>query len=161
MRIRENKYIVLGLLLVALLVASCADADVLMEDTRPIGNQSWSSSDTVEFEFAIDDTTAYFDFYLNLRTTTSYEYANCYVFATLKSPTMIVVDTINIPLADGASGRWLGDVSGSMVENHVMFIHKVRFHELGSYDISFVQGMREDPLSEISDVGLTIKKVNE
>lgn len=159
MRIKGIKHIIL-LLLVAML-SSCVDGDILIEETTPISDQSWSSKDTVAFEFNIDDTTAYFDFYLNLRTTTSYEYANCFVFATLKSPTMIVVDTIDIPLADKSSGRWLGDVSGSMVENHVMFIHKVRFHELGKYDISFVQGMRDEPLGEISDVGLTIKKANQ
>lgn len=74
---------------------------------------------------------------------------------------MVFVDTINIPLADGANGRWLGDVSGSMVENHVLFMKNVRFQELGKYQISFVQGMRDEPLRDISDVGLTIKKANQ
>lgn len=131
-----------------------------MEDTVPISNQSWSSQDTISFTFEIDDTVSYFDFFLNLRTTTSYEYSNCFVFTTLESPTMLAVDTIPIPLADRASGRWLGEVSGSMVENHVLFMKNVRFHELGEYRIRFVQGMRDEPLGEISDVGLTIKKAN-
>ena len=151
----------MSVFLLALIYTSCADGDILMEDTKPISNQSWSSKDTVSFTFDITDTTAYFDFYLNLRTTTSYEYSNCFVFTTLESPTMIVGDTINIPLADGASGRWLGEVSGSMVENHVMFMHKVRFHEVGKYGITFVQGMRDEPLAEISDVGLMIKHTNQ
>lgn len=142
-------------------MTSCVDADIVMEDTTPISGQSWSSNDTVSFTFEIDDTTEYFDFYMNLRTTTSYEYSNCFVFAKLESPSMIVEDTINIPLADPSSGRWLGEVSGSMVENNVMFIRKVRFHEAGTYKIHFVQGMRDESLAEISDVGLTIRKFNQ
>jgi gliding motility-associated lipoprotein GldH len=161
MKRKVNKYIVLSLLSALTIFTSCADADVLMEDTTPIAGQGWSSKDTISFAFDIEDTVGYFDFYLNLRTTTSYGYSNCFVFATLESPTMVAVDTINIPLADGASGRWLGEVSGSMVENHVLFMKNVRFHELGKYHISFVQGMREEPLAEISDVGLTVKKVNQ
>lgn len=154
---RTSNYITF--ILLVLLMTSCVDGNVLMEDTVPISKQSWSSNDTVSFDFDIDDTTGYFDFYLNLRTTTSYEYSNCFVFASLESPTMVAIDTINIPLADPSSGRWLGEVSGSMVENHVLFMKNVRFHELGKYHIRFVQGMRNDPLGEISDVGLTIKTV--
>lgn len=154
---KVNNYIVIAILALGLLT-SCADGDVILEDTTPMAGQNWNSNDTVVFMFDIEDTVGYFDFYMNLRTTTSYEYSNCFVFATLVSPTMYAVDTINIPLADPSSGRWLGEVSGSMVENHVLFMKNVRFHEVGEYGIKFVQGMRDEPLGEISDVGLTIKK---
>lgn len=142
------------------MLTSCADPNVVTEETTPMPNQVWSATDTVSFGFNVDDTVGYFDFFLNLRTTTSYEYSNCYVFATLVSPAMFASDTINIPLADPSSGRWLGAESGSMVENHVLFMKKVRFHEMGAYTIKFVQGMRDEELKEISDVGLTIKKSN-
>ena len=158
---KVNKHIIVVLFAITTLFASCADGDIHMEDTVSISNQSWSAKDTISFDFDINDTVGYFDFYLNLRTTTSYGYSNCFVFATLESPSMVAVDTINIPLADGASGRWLGEVSGSMVENHVLFMKNVRFHEVGKYRIKFVQGMRDEPLGEISDVGLTIKTVNQ
>lgn len=157
MKRKVNKYLITLIMAISVVLTSCADGDVLMEETMPIANQNWSSTDTISFAFDIEDTVGYFDFFLNLRTTTSYGYANCYVFATLESPTLVAVDTINIPLADGASGRWLGEVSGSMIENHVLFMKNVRFHEVGKYQIKFVQGMRDDPLAEISDVGLTIK----
>ncbi|CAG5077183.1 gliding motility lipoprotein GldH [Parvicella tangerina] len=156
-----TKHILFPVLLTFILMTSCTDGDIMMEDTTPIAGQQWNAQDTIMFSFEIEDTTSYFDFFMNLRTTTSYEYANCFVFATLESPTMLAVDTINIPLADPSSGRWLGEVSGSMVENHVLFMKNVRFHELGEYKIRFVQGMRDNPLGEISDVGLTVKKVNQ
>lgn len=159
MRKKANN-IIFGLLMFGLIeLTSCSDGSIVKEETYPISNQSWSLTDTVDFDFDVDDTTNYFDFFLNIRTTTSYGYSNIYVFTTLESPTMVAVDTIPIPLADPSSGRWLGKVSGSMVENHVLFMKNVRFHELGNYKIRFVQGMRDAELAEISDVGLTIKKV--
>ncbi|MCB9195478.1 MAG: gliding motility lipoprotein GldH [Flavobacteriales bacterium] len=148
------------LVLLGIMTISCSDPNIVTEETRPLSGQVWNADDTIGFEFDVEDTIGYFDFYLNLRITTSYNYSNCYVFTTLESPDMFAADTINIPLADPSSGRWLGDESGSMVENHVLFMKNVRFHELGKYKIKFVQGMRDVGLTEISDVGLTIKKAN-
>lgn len=138
-------------------VTSCGDASVYYEGTVAVDNQIWNAKDTVTFEFEIEDTTQKYDFYLNLRTTTSYGYSNFWAFVQLESDNMIAFDTINVPLAD-PSGKWKGDASASMVENNILFMDNARMNSTGTYKISFVQGMRENELSEISDVGLTIKK---
>jgi len=143
-----------------MLFSSCGDAAVFFEENKEISNQSWSQEDIITFEFDIDDTVQRYDFFLNLRTTTSYEFSNIYIFTELVSPTLIAKDTIG-PLLAEQTGRWLGEESGSMVENNIWFMTNVRFTETGHYKILFEQGMRKKELAEIVNIGLTIKKVKD
>ena len=53
----------------------------------------------------------------------------------------------------------MGKHSGSVVENDLLFITKKRFPQTGTYNLKFVQAMRQDDLNEILDVGLRIKEV--
>ena len=55
------------------------------------------------------------------------------------------------------TGKWYGKVSGSMVENHILFMKNVRFPQMGKHTITLNQGMRDAKLNEVVDVGLTIK----
>lgn len=142
-------------LLLGLIVTSCADENVFYEASEVMENQEWSATDTIAFEFDIQDTVQKYDFFMNMRITTSYEWANCYVFMSLAGPELVAFDTVQIPLAD-LTGKWNGKLSGSMVENNVLFMKSVRFPQPGKHKITFVQGMRDQNLSEVSDVGLTI-----
>ena len=159
LEIARNKWMALGsfLLIVSLIFSSCSDANVYFEDSKTLQNQTWSGQDSVAFEFDIEDTVQRYDFYMNMRITTSYEWANCYVFMELQGPDLVAFDTVQVPLAD-VTGRWKGKVSGSMVENNVLFMKNVRFPQVGKHKIVFVQGMRDNDLGEVSDIGLTIKK---
>jgi gliding motility-associated lipoprotein GldH len=131
------------------------------ENSTAIVDQEWSSDDKVTYTFAIEDTLAFYDFYMDLRTTTSYEWANLYLFVDMESPNnMIYRDTVELPLAD-PTGRWYGKNSGSMVENRVLFFKNVNFDLPGEYSISFTQAMRQDPLPHIADVGLRIEEVKD
>ncbi len=141
----------------AFVISSCTDKNVFYEDSKVMEGQSWNYNDSVSFEFDIKDTMQKYDFFMNLRITTSYEWANCYVFMALAGPELVAFDTVQIPLAD-VTGHWNGKVSGSMVENNVLFMKSVRFPQAGKHKITFVQGMRDQELGEVSDVGLTIKK---
>ncbi len=148
------------IIITELLFTSCTDESIFFEENKEIENQRWSQKDVVSFEFDIDDTLQRYDFYLNLRTTTSYEFSNIYIFTELISPTLIAKDTIDPILAE-QTGRWLGEESGSMVENNIWFMTNVRFTEMGHYQILFEQGMRKKELGEIVNVGLTIKKAKD
>jgi gliding motility-associated lipoprotein GldH len=144
-------------IVIGMLVTSCTDENIIYEESHVMEGQKWNASDSVSFEFDIQDTVQKYDFFMNMRITTSYEWANCYVFMTLAGPELMAFDTVQIPLAD-LTGKWNGKISGSMVENNVLFMKSVRFPQAGKHKITFVQGMRDATLSEISDVGLTIVK---
>ena len=142
-------------------LVSCSEAGVVFEENMALEGQTWKRNDVKEFEFENTDTLQYLDFFFNLRTTASYSYSNLYLFAVLSAPDrgeelgLVSYDTIDIPLAD-LTGQWKGKVSGSMVENNVQFMTKVRLRKLGKYKFVFGQGMRDEELKEIVDVGLKV-----
>jgi gliding motility-associated lipoprotein GldH len=150
-----------GIVILFISLQSCTEAGVVFEENTNIDSQAWSRTDTKEFEFENTDTLQYLDFFFNLRTTTSYRYSNLYLFAELtapdqgENPGLVSYDTIDIPLAN-LTGKWHGKVSGSMVENNVQFMTKVRLTQIGKYKFVFGQGMRDQSLGEIVDVGLKV-----
>lgn len=148
-----------GLILLCASLISCAEEGLLFEESQSIKDASWNKENKISFDFAIKDTLKHYDFYCNLRTTSSYEWANLYLFVNMESPNdMIYTDTVELPIADKA-GKWYGKNSGSIVENSILFFKNVNFDLSGKYTITFTQAMRTDNLNEVTDVGLKIKEV--
>lgn len=146
------------ILVISLLLVSCGDADVVFQDTKEIENNTWNKNDRISFDFDISDTTEFYDFYFNLRTTNSYEWSNLYMFVEIESPEeQFNIDTVEFLLANSV-GEWTGVSSGSIVTNKILFISKKRFPSLGTYKLSFNQAMRQDDLTEVMDVGIIMKK---
>ena len=67
------------------------------------------------------------------------------------------IDTVEFVLANSV-GEWTGVSSGSIINNNMLFIPKLRFQSLGTYNLTFNQAMRQDDLTEVMDVGIIIKK---
>ena len=142
-----------------LLISSCQSEDVFYEKNHTIPEQVWNKNNVPSFTFEIVDTLAFYDFYFNLRTTSSYNYSNLYAFVDMESPNDLVYrDTVELPLADDL-GKWYGKNSGSLVENSVLFFKNVNFDMKGTYRVFITHAMREDDLSEIVDVGLKVVEV--
>lgn len=72
-------------------------------------------------------------------------------------------DTVECVLAD-ERGKWLGDGSGDVFDNQILFKSDIRFPEAGSYVFEYEQAMRAgrnatmEVLPEVMDVGLKIEK---
>ena len=147
----RKSFLIIMLFSVGFLI-SCNDKDIYFDNNQTLESQVWNASNDISFDFDINDSVQKFDFYLNLRTTTSYEWSNIYVFMKLEGPNNLVAfDTVAIDLAD-LTGKWYGKVSGSMVENHILFMKNVRFPQQGKHTITLNQGMRDTDLNEIVDV---------
>ena len=137
---------------------SCGDADIVYQNSKVIENNSWNKNEGVSFDFNINDTTEFYDFYFNLRTTNLYEWSNLYMFVEIGSPEeQFNIDTVEFSLANSV-GEWTGISSGSIINNKILFISKKRFPSLGTYKLTFNQAMRQDDLTEVMDVGIIIKK---
>ena len=67
-------------------------------------------------------------------------------------------DKLEITLAD-PSGRWLGEGFGGLKTVETLFRENVFFPVSGNYTIRVKQGMRENKLEEISDIGVRVEKV--
>jgi gliding motility-associated lipoprotein GldH len=149
----------LSLLIGGVLLASCGD-QVLFEQNIKIDDAVWNSKKPVVFEVDVQDTVTGYDFFINVRNTGAYKYSNFYMFINTGFPFgKTIADTVECPMAT-PDGEWLGSGVGDLHDQSIMFKRTVNFPVKGKYRFEFIQAMREDPLSGISDIGLRIEKSN-
>jgi len=149
-------FILLGLILLIFGLQSC-DQNRFFEQNIEINNEKWVAGTQEVFNIDIHDTTSLFNFYLNIRNTTEYPYANLYVFVETVFPdNEIAKDTIELQLAD-IRGKWLGSGSGKYKYNQFILRKAMRFVQTGTYEFRIEQGMRKDTLTGISDVGIRME----
>ncbi|WP_262247736.1 gliding motility lipoprotein GldH [Parapedobacter soli] len=138
------------------LAASCTDTAVL-DKNMAIADNTWYYDNQPELIAHITDNTRPYNIYLNLRHTPDYRYSNIFVLIHRSGPAM--ADTtarIELPLAE-PDGRWLGRSTGSMYAYQQLIDENVRFPDTGQYYFIIEQNMRENPLREITDVGIRIE----
>jgi gliding motility-associated lipoprotein GldH len=145
------------LTLASVVLFSCQQENIHFEKYLSTPKEGWTHTDTLTFQFDATDTTTVYDFWLTLRNETSYPYANVYLFVYTEFPNgKTALDTMNYLLAY-PTGKWMGDVSGSMVESKLIYKHTT-IPVKGTYKMNVIQAMREEQLSGITDVGLKIVK---
>ena len=138
-----------------ILLAGCDD-DALFQDSREIADGSWERSDWVNFEFEMTDHDATYDMFLDVRNDNSYPYSNLYVFFHLDFPNgKQRVDTVECILAD-PTGKWYGSGLGDVYDNRIRIIKEFSLPMNGEYRIRIEQGMREESLEGILDVGFRL-----
>jgi gliding motility-associated lipoprotein GldH len=124
-----------------------------------IPDNIWMASQPVSFTVSVSptDTVSYYDVFINVRNTDSYDFSNLYLFVDITNPAHVTErDTFECPLAM-ESGKWLGHGLGDIWDNKIRFIEDKRFGK-GDYTFTFTQAMRVDKLPAIMDMGLTIEK---
>lgn len=146
--------IVIGVLV---FIGGC-DSKRVYESNVAIPNGIWNSANRAKFEVEISDTVTAHNFYINVRNAGSYPYSNLYLFLETEFPDKVYArDTIECILADNA-GRWLGDGSGDIWDNQILFKKGIRFRKAGKYVFTLEQAMRVANLPMIMDVGMRIEK---
>ena len=152
----KNKLI--WLIFVSLFTVACTSNDVYFE-FKNIAPQGWSKDSMYTFEVPITDSLSRYNVYVNIRNRGDYPYQNLWLFLHKTTPDSVQVgDTIECYLAD-KRGKWLGSGLGSIVEMPVLYETNVRFKTTGIYKYQIIQGMREDVLKGITDIGLRVEKV--
>lgn len=148
------------LIIITTLLYSCGNQPYY-EKYVEIPPQGWDKDSSIFFIVDIDDTISEFLIGLNIRNNDSYTYSNIFLFREIRSSRGIEFrDTAEYPLAD-PYGKWLGEGVGELKTNKWAFSGEgVRFRKKDQYTFSITQAMREDKLSGIEDVGITIFKSN-
>jgi gliding motility-associated lipoprotein GldH len=145
------------ILLIFPLIQSCEDQR-FFEEYISIPDSKWEASKHANFEVSIEDTAANYDFFINIRNTASFPYSNLFLFINTYFPDgRASRDTVELFLADN-EGKWLGQGSGRIYDNRVLFKRNVIFPLKGTYVFEVEQAMRQEVLPEIMDVGLRIEK---
>lgn len=154
----KSKYLfgIIILTLTVFLTTSC-DRNRYFEQNIEIQDEKWAFEEAKEFSFELSDTVSLFNFYINLRNTNEYPFANLYVFIDTHFPDhQIARDTIELQLAH-LDGEWLGSGTGNYKYNQFILRKAMRFVQQGSYTFSIEQGMRVDTLVGISDIGIRLE----
>ena len=137
---------------------SACNSNVVYYQYVPINNSAWHKDSTAVFAVPITDTTGLCDVIIDIRNRNEYPYQNLYLFVYSAAPDgKTDGDTLNCTLADN-QGRWYGKGIGSTSTLSVMYMPAVKFSKQGIYTFKIIQGMREDILEGISDIGLRVEK---
>lgn len=146
------------LFLVLVVVLISCDKNVVFEKNISIPDYKWEINNILRLETEINDTVSPHNIYINVRNGSGYEYSNLFLFLTTVTPKGLVAhDTLELTLAD-PRGKWLGNGSGDVWDNRILFKRNFRFPEAGLWHFELQQAMRINPLPQIMDAGMRIEK---
>ena len=147
------KYL-LGLLVVVMMVA--CNANTVYDGSVRVANPTWHADSVARFEIVITDTTLDYQSGILIRNSGDYAYQNLWLFVTEIAPdSTIKCDTIEYYLADNY-GRWLGSGIGSLYTNIYYYKEDLHYSQSGTYTYLIEQGMREEELKGITNIGVQI-----
>ncbi|MDR2938664.1 MAG: gliding motility lipoprotein GldH [Prevotellaceae bacterium] len=155
--ISKSKIFIAGIIL-AIFLNSCDPARVY-EQYRSFPIEGWVKDSAATFSVKISDTLTMNNVYINLRNTSAYPFSNIFMFVKATAPdSAYTIDTVEYTLAD-EFGRWTGKGFSKILDNRLIFRKQVIFPRGGIYTFEIQQGMRNEVLPHITDVGLRIEKV--
>lgn len=129
---------------------------------QSVSGSGWQVTDTIVISANIEDTTQFYDLHFNLRHNSNYKYSNLYVLMSITSPDgEIGEDLLQFKLAN-ADGKWLGKSNlGNLITHTIPLKKGIKFSKPGNYEFVLHQYMRQDPLIDVTHVGLAIVKHKE
>ncbi len=146
------------LVFMAIAFAGCADKNTVTDQNTTITDHNWTYGNRVKFDVNIDNPNIPYNLYFNLRITADYRYSNIFIMMHQSGPNSKAVATrMEFKLAN-ADGEWLGSGSGNLYSYQMMFLSAYKFPSKGVYHFAIEQNMRDNPLHEVSDVGLRVEK---
>lgn len=154
-KVSQNRVSFLLVWCFAWVLNSC-DSNRVYEENFSVENNVWNYEDVKTFSFEITDTLSPLDLYVNIRTTSDYMYSNLHVFLYSEYPNGYSdKDTLEFILAE-QDGKWLGESSGTVIENQILISRGGRFPYSGKYTFKIQHAMREKDLPEIIDIGFRV-----
>ena len=131
---------------------------VYYEQYQTIDNP-WDKNREYFFTCEIEDHTVTYNISINIRNNNLYPYQNLWLFYTEEQPERLVLrDTIECMLADDY-GKWIG--SGiSIYHLKIPIRTQYKFPQKGQYTFKIRQGMRDDRLKGIEQIGVRLEKNN-
>ncbi len=149
-------FVMISFMPVLLLLAVSCGPKAFFDDNKSFEENVWDAGEIVRFDVKLEDTLSLCKFYLNVRHSTDYRYANLFLFINTTFPDgREARDTVECILAD-PSGKWLGKGISNIRDNQVLLRRGIRFPQQGTYIFELEQAMREPELEGIMDIGLRI-----
>lgn len=137
-------------------IISCSQKEIFF-NYHSFSNAEWNREDTAVFNVKIEDNSRPYNVSIELRNNNDYPFSNIWLFVDYKMPDgKSRTDTVGVDLAD-VYGKWYGK-GLSLYNLSIPYETAILFPDTGTYVYSIRQGMRENPLKGISDIGLRVSK---
>ncbi len=157
---KQGFNILLGIYIFIMLIISpgCTDPGAVFDQNTGIANRNWGYANVVKYNVKVDDVSVPYNLYFNLRVTGDYKYSNLFLLLHTTGPALKPeVMRYELKLAE-KTGEWLGSGSGNLYSYQIPFKTNFKFTVKGTYHFAIEQNMRDNPLHEVSDVGLRVAK---
>ncbi len=143
------------LTIISLLLLGCQQG-VVFTEFKSLPSKGWQADSVVVFSPSMTDSVAEYSLYIALRHTDRYAYQNLWMFVDIRQDSVLLRrDTIEAILANERGG-WIGN-GISKYTMSLPYLEHVQVHE-GAYEVVVQQGMREEALRGLTDIGLEIIK---
>jgi gliding motility-associated lipoprotein GldH len=145
-------FLILGLFL------SACDKKRIVDENKTIEGDAWYYKNLLPFDVLINDTSKYYNLYVNLRVDADYKYSN--IFLMLHKTDVDKnksKERIEFTLAD-ETGQWLGNGLGDVYDYQLLTYQKIKFNQTGNYHYELEQNMRDDTLMYIKSTGIRIEE---
>ena len=142
----------------ACLLTACNE-NTVYHSYQSLPDEGWGKSDTLSFQIPITDSIpTTLRLFAEVRNRIEYPYHDLHLFISqnLQDSTVWRTDTIVFSLAD-STGRWTGHGWGSIYQSET-FVKSVLPLRSGNYTIKVINGMKDEKLQGLSDVGIRIEK---
>ena len=152
-----QKKIMFFIFLAGITLPSCSD-NLVYEKEYEISDKVWIYSDTLNFDFEVEDTIALYSLSLEIEHSADYSFQNLYTKIYTKFPQgERIEEVLSLELADNI-GNWVGNCSGEVCQLIIPIQENVYFNQNGHYQITMEQFMRTGTLTGIHSVGFLLKK---
>lgn len=155
------KSMALGMVVAICLLATLScNHNRVYEVYQTLETEGWHKDTIPTFHFEIADTLSIYNVFVNIRNKNNYPYSNLWLFIDIEAPDQSVLrDTFEISLAR-PDGKWLGKGIGNLFDLQALYKRNVYFPVSGTYTIHLQQGMRNELLPGVNDIGIRIEKSN-
>ena len=139
-----------------LVLSGCGNDRVVYHGRNAIGDPGWSYADSLRFSFEAPDTTQYYDLDLKVVHTPEYAWENAYVLILTEFPgDSVKQDILSLELA-GPTGKWMGNCGSRSCALTIPLQQHLRFPFPGTYALVFVQNMRQEVVTGIQALELSL-----
>ena len=135
------------------------DTNNIADSNQTMPARNWSYANKVKVFVDITDSNKLYSVYFKLRHTADYRYSNIFVVLNVKTPHKKRNRRYEFKLAQ-ADGQWNGSGSGNLYTYTFPLLTRFKFPAAGRYELELEQNMRDNPLKEVSDVGIKVSVVN-
>jgi len=133
--------------------------DNLVDTNQEMPQRNWSYVNKLKAVVEIKDQSKAYNLRFKVRHTADYSYSNIFILMHLSGPGQPnITRRYEYKLAE-PDGQWLGNGSGNLYDYSFPLLSGFHFPKTGNYTIEIEQNMRDNPLKEISDAGITVTEI--